>query len=131
MFWIKHFSFYEFLIFKIDFNRTILNDNGVKGEVTVHQRSPFEPTWLNFTVHSAKNELRENTEYLRELSGYQIRQLPPDPTLANTKTHCESAGPVYNPTDVEPHEIPPPGFGTQDQYPVNFIIYFLFGRNML
>lgn len=98
--------------------------------MTVHQRSPFEPTWLNFTVHSAKDELRENTEYLRELSGYQIRQFPPDPTLANTKTHCESTGSVYNPTDVEP-QIPPPGYGTQDQYPVNFIFYFLFEGYLL
>lgn len=99
-------------------NRTILNGNGVKGEVTMHQRSPFEPTWLNFTVHSAKNELRENTQYLRELAGYQIRNLPPDPTLANKMSFCQSTGAVYNPTDVEEHEIPPAGFGTQDQYPV-------------
>lgn len=90
----------------------------MKGEVTIHQRSPFEPSWLNFTVYSAKNELRENTEYLRNLAGFQIKTLPPDPTLANTNNYCDSSGGIYNPTDVDNNQKPPPGFGTQDQYPI-------------
>lgn len=96
----------------------MFNGKDVKGEVTIHQRSPFEPTWLNFTVYSAKNELRENTEYLRNLAAFQINNLPPDPTQANTNTHCDTTGPIYNPTTVESHNIPPAGYGTQDQYPV-------------
>lgn len=84
----------------------------------MHQRSPFEPTWLNFTVHSAKNELRENTEYIRDLAGFQLRYLPPDPALANKDIYCSTTGSVYNPSDVEVHGVPPPGYGTQDQYPV-------------
>lgn len=79
----------------------------------MHQRSPFEPTWLNFTVHSAKNELRENTEYLRDLAGFQIRSLPPDPTMANKMTHCDSCGPIYNPSNVDRQNRPPAGYGTQ------------------
>lgn len=101
-----------------NFPRTVFNANDVKGEITVHQRSPFEPTWLNFTVHSAKNELRENTEYLRQLAAFQIRELPPNPTLADTRMYCESAASVYNPTNAEADKIPPAGYGTQDQYPV-------------
>lgn len=106
------------LLLKFHLNRTIFNANGVKGEITMYQRSPFEPTWLNFTVHSAKNELRENTEYLRDLAGFQFRYLPPNPALANKDTYCNSTGPVYNPSNVETHNIPPAGYGTQDQYPV-------------
>ncbi|XP_055314851.1 uncharacterized protein LOC129575370 isoform X3 [Sitodiplosis mosellana] len=98
--------------------KSIFNSNGVKGEVTIHQRSPYEPTWLNFTVSSAKNELRENTEYLRDLAGFQIKTLPPDPTLANMNTYCNSAGGIYNPTEVDNSKKPPAGYGTQDQYPV-------------
>ncbi|XP_031640527.1 uncharacterized protein LOC116352238 isoform X2 [Contarinia nasturtii] len=98
--------------------KSIFNSNGVKGEVTIHQRSPFEPTWLNFTVHSAKNELRENTEYLRDLAGFQIKNLPPNPTMANLHTFCDSTGDIYNPSDIENDKKPPAGYGTQDQYPV-------------
>lgn len=84
----------------------------------MHQRSPFMPTWLNFTVHSAKNELRENTDYLRELAGFQIKYLPPDPTLANTNTYCDTTGSIFNPTDIDNDNKPPAGYGTQDQYAV-------------
>lgn len=84
----------------------------------MHQRSPYEPTWLNFTVHSAKNELRENTEYLRDLAGFQINNLPPNPVLANVKSYCDSTGNIYNPSDVDNNSKPPAGYGTQDQYPV-------------
>lgn len=85
----------------------------------MHQRSPFMPTWLNFTVHSAKNELRENTEYLRDLANFQIKNLPPDPTLASTSHYCDSTGPIFNPIEIEiDSKPPPPGYGTQDQYVV-------------
>lgn len=84
----------------------------------MHQRSPFEPTWLNFTVHSAKNELKENTEFLHDLAGFHIRQLPPDPVRANEPNHCISCDAIYNPSNIDESKLPPPGFGTQDQYPV-------------
>lgn len=84
----------------------------------MHQRSLFEPTWLNVSVHSALNELKQNTEFLRDLGGYQIRELPPDPTKANQDIRCVSCGSVYNPNNLVEDNLPPPGFGTQDQYPV-------------
>lgn len=71
----------------------------------------FEPTWLNFTVHSAKNELRENTEFVRDLAGYYIRQLPPDPVLFGTKDFCNSSRGIFNPTHVDDSNLPPPGYG--------------------
>lgn len=98
--------------------RSNFNMNGINGEVTIHQRSLFEPTWLNFTVHSAKNELKTNTEFLRELAAYQIRTLPPDPVEANTDKYCSTSGAIYNPSNIDESSIPPAGYGTQDQYPV-------------
>lgn len=106
-----------FELIHFDF-RTIFNGQGVKGEATMHQRSRFEPTWLNFTVHSAKNELKENTEFLRDLAGFHIRQLPPDPVRAGEPNHCSSCEAIYNPSNIDESNLPPPGFGTQDQYPV-------------
>lgn len=91
--------------------RTFFNSNGIKGEVELHQPSMFEPTWLNFTVHSAKNELRENTEFVRDLAGYYIRELPPDPVLFGTAGFCNSSRSIYNPTHVDDNNLPPPGYG--------------------
>lgn len=93
--------------------RSVFNANGIKGEITMHQRNLFEPTWLNFTVHSAKNELRENTDFLRDLAGYQIRTLPPDPDKANTDEYCKTTAGIFNPSNVEENNLPPPGYGTQ------------------
>lgn len=93
------------------FRRAVFNSNGIKGEVELHQPSMFEPTWLNFTVHSAKNELRENTEFVRDLAGYYIRQLPPDPVLFGTKDFCNSSRDIFNPTHVDDSNLPPPGYG--------------------
>lgn len=84
---------------------------------------------MNFSVHSAKNELKENTEYLRNLAGFQIKTLPPDSTQANMGDHCETCGPIYNPTTVQLEHLPPAGYGTQDQYPVGDISGKLERRN--
>lgn len=95
----------------------------------MYQRSKFEATWLNFSVHSAKNELKENTEYLRDLAGFEIKTLPPDPVKGNLDDHCESSGLTYNPTSIEIDKLPPPGFGTQDQYPIGSLSGKLERRN--
>lgn len=92
-------------------SRAVFNSNGIKGEIELHQPSIFEPTWLNFTVHSTKNELRENTEFVRDLASYSIRQLPPDPVLFGQNSFCDSTGPVYNPSNVGDNNLPPPGYG--------------------
>lgn len=97
--------------------------------MTLYQRSLFEPTWLNFTVHSVKNELKENTEYLRDLAGFQIRNLPPDPIAMDTPDKCLSSGPIYNPLDLNENKLPPAGYGTQDQYPIGDLSGKLQNRN--
>lgn len=95
----------------------------------MYQRSRFEPTWLNFTVHSAKNELKQNTEFLQNLGSYRIRQLPPDPTKNNQDIRCVSSGSTFNPTNVNEDNLPPAGYGTQDQYPIGDLSGKLERRN--
>lgn len=109
--------------------RTMFNQNGIKGELTIQQRNRFEPTWLNFTVHAAVNELKENTEYIRDLAGFKINSLPPDPIKANQIDHCKTTGSIYNPTNVDQNKLPPPGYGTQEQYAVGDLSGKLQSRN--
>lgn len=109
--------------------RTYYNENGLKGEIRISQRFKFEPAWLNFTLTSASNEFRPNTEFARDLAGISIRNLPPDPVMANKPNHCESCGPIMNPINIEMDKIPPPGLGTQDQYAVGDLTGKLLHRN--
>lgn len=110
--------------------RSIFNAKGVTGEITFYQRSLFEPTWLNFTVHSAKNELKENTAYLRRLAGFQVRSLPPDPIKLGASDFCDTMGQTYNPLNINEKDLPPAGYGTQDQYPVGDLSGKLQSRNI-
>lgn len=55
---------------------------------------------------------------MRDLAGFQIRNKPPDPVKANQEAHCLTCGTIFNPTNIDEDKLPPPGFGTQDQYPV-------------
>lgn len=109
--------------------RILYNQNGIKGEVRLQQRFRFEPVWLNFTMTSASNELRENAEFARDLAGVAVRALPSNPVLANLPDHCESCGPIFNPSGIDLEKVPPPGFGTQDQYAVGDLTGKLVNRN--
>jgi hypothetical protein len=91
-------------------HRSFINNDGVKGEVTLMQRSRFEPTWLNFTFASASNRPQDNQKYAANVAGFKINDLPPAPVYANNKTrYCASTGKVYNPLEIESNSIPPPG----------------------
>lgn len=84
---------------------------------------------MNFSVHAAVNELRENTAYVRDLAGFKITSLSADPIKANTVNHCATSGPLYNPSNLEQKNLPPPGYGTQDQYAVGDLSGKLQNRN--
>ena len=109
--------------------RTTINSNGVKAELKIKQRHRFEPVWLNISIAAANNKLRDNTELARDIAGINIRTLPPDPVLASAENHCSSCGPIFNPTSVQLEKVPPPGFGTQDQYAVGDLSGKLLNRN--
>lgn len=108
-----------------------LNSNGVKGEVTITQRSRFEPTSLNFTFASTDGSLRSNFEYAKNIASFKIHELPPSPSFANQESYCETSGEVYNPRNVENHNLPPPGYGTQEQYFLGDLSGKLHGRNKM
>lgn len=38
--------------------------------------------------------------------------------MANQKNHCDSCGPIFNPSNINLEKTPPAGFGTQDQYAI-------------
>lgn len=91
--------------------KTSISMNGIKGELTMTQRSKFEPTWLNFSFASTDGSLKNNFEYAKNIASYQIHELPPSPLHANSKIYCSTSGSVYNPKNLENHNLPPPGLG--------------------
>lgn len=111
--------------------KTVISAKGIKGELTMLQRSRFEPTWLNFTFTSTDGSLKSNFEYAKNIASYQIHELPPSPLYANAENYCATAGDVFNPKNLENHNIPPYGLGTQEQYVTGDLSGKLTGRNKM
>lgn len=111
--------------------KALISAKGIKGELTMLQRSRFEPTWLNFTFASSDGSLKNNFEYAKNIASYKVHDLPPSPLYANTENYCSTSGKVFNPRNMENHNLPPPGFGTQDQYFAGDLSGKLTGRNKL
>lgn len=111
--------------------KSVINSNGIKGELTMHQRSKFEPTWLNFSFASVDKSLKSNFEYAKNIASYKIHNLPPSPLYANSDTYCATAGSVYNPRNMKDSNLPPPGLGTQEQYFAGDLTGKLIGRNKM
>lgn len=109
--------------------RANFNEAGIKGKVTIFQRTRFEPSWLNFTIASSSNEPRDNAQFAQDVAGFKIYHLPSDPLFANRTDHCRTCGVMYNPSDIDETKLPPPGYGTQDQYPVGDLTGKLQNRN--
>jgi hypothetical protein len=110
--------------------KTMISSKGVKGEVTVMQRSVFEPTYLNFSFASADGSLRSNFEFAKNIAGFKVHQLPPSPVYADSSEYCETTEDVFNPRNLE-QKVPPPGYGTQDQYFVGDLSGKLTNRNKM
>ena len=111
--------------------KSSINANGIKGELTMLQRSRFEPTWMNFTFASTDGSLRNNFEYAKNVASYKIHELPPSPLYANAENFCETTGSVFNPRKLEERNLPPPGLGTQDLYLIGDLSGKLSGRNKM
>lgn len=56
-------------------------------------------------------------------------ELPADPLLADQPERCASTGNLYNPTEINLNSLPPPGYGTQDQYAIGDLLGKLKNRN--
>lgn len=109
--------------------KTSVNAVGIKGELTMMQRSRFEPTWMNFTFKATDGSLKNNFEYAKNIANYKVHELPPSPLYENADIYCQTAGKVFNPSSIEDRNIPPPGLGTQEQYPAGDLSGKLTGRN--
>lgn len=107
----------------------MINGDGINGEITLTQRSRFEPTWLNFSMASSTKTYRDNIEYARNVASFKITELPPNPAKANLKKYCATTGGIYNPLKIDRSGRPPPGYGTQEQYPIGDLSGKLQSRN--
>lgn len=112
------------------FCRTFINNGGIKGEVTFTQRSKFDPTFLNFTLESAgKHAHYVSRKFAENVSAFRIHKLPPVPHKVGKADYCHSTGELFDPRSLGKSSVPPPGFGTQDQYPIGDLSGKLQSRN--
>lgn len=103
--------------------RAHVEEHGMRGEVRAWQRTRFEPAWLNVSMAAASGALLASAEVARDLGAVAVHELPPNPLLAGSKRpaeHCASAGRLLQHPGAASDEmrVPPPGYGTQDQYAV-------------
>ncbi|XP_047110560.1 uncharacterized protein LOC124787741 isoform X3 [Schistocerca piceifrons] len=92
--------------------KVIMQSEGVSGEVTFSQRSPFDLTWLRFNLSSYNDKFLGRPFHLTK---YRIHELPPPSFFAEKSgNRCFQTGNVYNPTDINPDD----GSASQDTYGV-------------
>ncbi|XP_068153414.1 uncharacterized protein Rsod [Drosophila tropicalis] len=107
--------------------KSFLNSGGVKGEVTFTQRSKFDPTFLNFTLGAPLSQ-HVSRKFAEDVAHFRIHSLPPVPQHMGKAEYCQSTGDMHNPRNLQEH-IPPPGYGTQEQYAIGDLTGKLQGRN--
>ncbi|XP_023244895.1 uncharacterized protein LOC106647898 [Copidosoma floridanum] len=110
--------------------KSIFNSRGIKGEVTLVQETPFDPTWVNVSL-SAINDLETRLRYQTKVAYYRINELPQEPSkfLEDVVEPCSTTNNLYDPLKTnENGQVPPAGYGTQDQYAVGDLSGKLQGR---
>lgn len=92
------------------FSRVLINSDGIKGIVEFTQRSPFDPTWVNFQLGASDEDYESNLRFVGSMLQYNIKELPPRLLEADQWEHmCNTTGRIFNPTNIEEKDIPPPG----------------------
>ncbi|XP_075237952.1 superoxide dismutase family protein Rsod [Lycorma delicatula] len=94
--------------------RAMINSQGLKGNLTMEQASPFSPTAVvfNWTLTGSTREV---------IGGFRIHEMPAVPPVGRTTkiTHCVGIGNVYNPTQqAVGAESLYPASATQEKYAV-------------
>ncbi|XP_028170007.1 uncharacterized protein LOC114359719 isoform X1 [Ostrinia furnacalis] len=103
--------------------KALINMDGIRGTVEFSQRSPFDPTWVNFQLGAADQDYESNLRFVSSMMQYSIKELPPRLLDASQANHlCNTTGGIYNPLGLDLNSLPPPGMGTQDQYPVGDLL---------
>lgn len=109
--------------------KTLINSHGVKGEVTMTQETPFDPTWVNVSL-APINDLETRLRYATKVASYKIHELPPESekSVGKTVEPCQTTNKIYNPLNIDEKTVPPAGFGTHDQYAIGDLSGKLQGR---
>ncbi|XP_052752768.1 uncharacterized protein LOC113514487 isoform X1 [Galleria mellonella] len=103
--------------------KALINTDGIRGTVDFTQRSPFDPTWANFQLGAADQDYESNLRFVSSMVQYSVRELPPKLLDASHVNHvCNTTGGIYNPSGIDLNNVPPPGMGTQDQYPIGDLL---------
>ncbi|KAJ8709474.1 hypothetical protein PYW08_009478 [Mythimna loreyi] len=102
--------------------KALINMDGIRGSIDFMQRSPFDPTWTNFQLGAADGDYESNLRFVSSVLQYVVRELPPRLIGDDVDSLCNTTGGIYNPTGLELTKLPPPGMGTQDQYPVGDLL---------
>nr|CAD7402226.1 unnamed protein product [Timema poppensis] len=90
--------------------KALINTDGIKGDVTLVQRSLFDPTWLQMNLSSAQDV--QAGQPVTKLAAYKVHNLPPLPNSMQTDEYCSTTGGMYNPTDISAEQ----ASGSQDSY---------------
>ncbi|KAG7190089.1 hypothetical protein KM043_006224 [Ampulex compressa] len=111
------------------FVKTRISSHGIRGEVSMIQETPFDPTWINVSLTTI-NDLETRLRYATKVAAYRIHELPPEPTksVSFTIDPCTTTKSLYDPSKIDEKTVPPPGFGTQDQYAIGDLSGKLQGR---
>ncbi|XP_022827312.1 uncharacterized protein LOC111357026 isoform X1 [Spodoptera litura] len=102
--------------------KALINMEGIRGSIDFTQRSPFDPTWTNFQLGAADQDYESNLRFVSSVLQYNVRDLPPRLVADDVQSYCNTTSGIYNPTRVDLKNLPPPGMGTQDQYPVGHLL---------
>ncbi|XP_067011092.2 uncharacterized protein Rsod [Anabrus simplex] len=85
--------------------RALINSEGVKGEVSLSQRSSFDPTWLEIHLTYPRSKIMGAQTVV---SHFKIHELPPIPIPLPSdvveENKCLQTGTMYNPTLVPEDE---------------------------
>ncbi|XP_057663655.1 uncharacterized protein LOC130898401 [Diorhabda carinulata] len=121
---------------KINYNspkhtRVIIQSGGIKGDVKMIQHTKFEPTFLTVNLTTTRGDLETRIVYSSTVAGYKIHELPmkPSRSVGLNENSCLTTNFVYNPLKININNVPPNGFGTQDQYSIGDLSGKLLGRN--
>ncbi|CAH0597827.1 unnamed protein product [Chrysodeixis includens] len=102
--------------------KVLVNMDGIRGSVDFTQRSPFDPTWTNFQLGASDQDYESNLRFVSSVLQYSVHELPPTIVHDDVAGACNTTGSVYNPSGINMNNLPPPGMGTQDQYPVGDLL---------
>ncbi|XP_077282996.1 superoxide dismutase family protein Rsod [Arctopsyche grandis] len=111
------------------YSKALIDSDGIRGEIEFKQQSKFDPTWITFNLSASDGTYESSLKYASSVLTYEIAELPRPPASTHNKSpnNCD-IGNIYNPKNVDLKFNPPPGMGTQDQYPLGDLFGKLKGR---